>query len=141
MVGDTLSQGGGQQLFSPIPGAPVGPAVCDGLPGLRVGLLLAEEEQSVFILSSQMLVMLPPFLFTEANSKHLLLFKFSDMRHGEANFCATPSPKAAGPCPGGMRVASCSGTPERDRGVQGSVCAMGTSVRLGGNTPAGWCAR
>lgn len=45
-----------------------------GLPGLGVGLLLAEEERSGSILSSQMLVMLPTFLFAEANSKHLFFF-------------------------------------------------------------------
>lgn len=70
------------------------------LPGQRMGLLLAEEEQPGSILSSQMLVMLPTFLFTEANSKHLFFFKFSDMRHealarrgrARASRCGTDCP-------------------------------------------------
>lgn len=55
----------GQQPSSPGLPSPVHQLFVTGtrLPGLRVGLLLAEEEQSGFILSSQMLVVLPTFLF------------------------------------------------------------------------------
>lgn len=99
----SVSHDRGQQPFSPgLPslGHPQGPAAWGGggggaarLPRLRMALLLAGKEQSGFILSSQMLVMLPTFLFTEVNSKHLFFFKFSDMRQGEVHFCTAPNPK------------------------------------------------
>lgn len=111
------------------PGHPLGPAACDGaagLPGLGMRLLLAEEEQSGFILSSQMLVMLPTFLFTEANPKHLFFFRFSDMRHGEVHFCAAPNPKrrpslAWGDVPWHPTLGQ-TVSPRTVRGVCGSGC-------------------
>lgn len=57
--------------------------------------------------------MLPTFHFTEENAKHLLLFKFSDVRHGAAHFRAAPSLKAAGPCQSILLW-----TWERDQGVR-----------------------
>lgn len=44
--------------------------------------------------------MLPTFLSTEANSKHLFFFKVSDVRRGEVHVCTARDHNVEQSCPG-----------------------------------------